>query len=291
MARFTALLAGAVLALIAAYLAAGLGGDSEVAIGVGTTLYTTGLAGEIASLIEGEAGIEVSLVPGPSGRLLEVAARGDLCLVVVHAPGLEASYLREGSIVRAGFLAYNYFVVVGPPGDPAGVRGSPSVVEAFKRIYMSGSRGEALFVSRGDHSGTHERELLVWRLAGVDPGGDWYIASGGGAYNTLLMAEEEGAYTLVDEATYYYMRYSGLIDELTILYEGRDRVLANIYSVYYSSSCPDARDLGLLIAERAPGVVEGFLGPGGVKAYYTPSDGLDSLWRELAGLGGVGDGS
>ena len=143
-----------------------------------------------------------------------------------------------------------------------------------------------MFLSRGDHSGTHERELLIWKLAGLKPKGEWYLKSGSGAYNTLLMAEEEGAYTLVDLATYLHMKREGLIRSLTLLYEGHDEILINVYSVYYSTRCTEgeAKDLASVLVEASPSVIESLGSEEGYKPYYSPKGvNLDELWAKLAG--------
>jgi tungstate transport system substrate-binding protein len=129
---------------------------------------------------------------------------------------------------------HNDFVLVGPPSDPASVRGSTSIAEAFRAI----AEGRSPFVSRGDDSGTHRKELEVWRVAGVEPAGDWYVKAGAGMGQVLRMADQERAYTLGDRATYLAQR--GTLD-LVIMSEG-DPLLKNRYHVLVISP------------ERHPGV-------------------------------------
>jgi len=198
-----------------------------------TSLYATGLLDYLASKFEEKHGdIAVEFIPVGSGEALRRAAQGDVDMVFVHAPSLEKRYVEEGVLEGWRIIAYNYFVIVGPPSDPAGIRGLPPV-EAFKRIAEAGASGKALFISRGDNSGTHVKEMSLWRKAGVEPSGGWYIESGTGMSETLLIASEKRAYTLSDIGTFLKLKAEGRID-LVILVSGGDELL-NIYSVYVVS--------------------------------------------------------
>ncbi|RLG46823.1 MAG: tungsten ABC transporter permease, partial [Thermoproteota archaeon] len=172
-----------------------------------TSLYATGLLDALAEEFQaGHPDVVVQFIPVGSGEALRRAEMGDADLVLVHAPSLELEYLERGILREGEIFAYNYFVVVGPPGDPAGVSGLDPV-EAFSKIYEAGGRGEALFVSRGDDSGTHVREMSLWSRAGLDPRGrPWYVESGSGMSETLLLATEEGAYTRRTIGTYLKLR-------------------------------------------------------------------------------------
>ncbi|RUM47849.1 MAG: tungsten ABC transporter permease [Hyperthermus sp.] len=226
-------------AIIALYLST-LSGSGPVRVRAATTtsLYATGLLDYLASSFSRQhPSIRVEFIAVGSGQALRLASRGDACLVLVHAPSLEKKYINSGVIVREGFLAYNFFAVVGPSSDPAAVRGAESIIDAFKRIYESGENGRILFISRGDRSGTHTRELSIWRLAGLDPRGrPWYLESGQGMAETLVMAEEKGAYTLTDMGTFLKLKREGLLPDLEVLYTNVSELI-NIYSVYLVSSC------------------------------------------------------
>ena len=270
------------------------GQKPEVLASTTTSLYATGLLDRLAEEWGRESGVVVQFNPVGSGRALQIAANGDACMVFVHAPNLEAEYIRRGLIEEGRKFAYNYFIIAGPPGDPAGVAGAGSAVEAFKRIYQAGEEGRALFVSRGDESGTHAREKLIWKLAGLDPAGrDWYIESGQGMSETLMLASEKRAYTLSDIGTYLKLRGDGRIS--LNLYEIQDKVMINVYSVYLSSKCTGAeREAALdfiefITGERGQGIIASY----GVEEYGQPlfypavnaSIDLDEAWAYIAGLG------
>ena len=219
------------------------------------------------------------------------AEAGDACLVLVHAPSLERRYVEEGVLVGGARFAYNYFVIVGPRGDPANVSGAASAVEAFRRIYAAGEEGLAVFVSRGDRSGTHVRELELWRRAGLDPHGrPWYRESGQGMAQTLIMADELGAYTLSDIGTFLKLERDGRIPGLRLLYSG-DPSLINIYSVYLVASCRGrerraAEEFARFILERQDLIASYGVDRYGQPLFY-PAQGreewLESQWRTLAG--------
>ncbi len=143
-------------------------------------------------------GARLATIIGPSGQILHSAAQGDLDLVLTHAPALEAKILTGASALARCPFVTSRFAIVGPPADTAGVAAARSAAGAFRRIAATG----ALFVSRGDSSGTHERELAVWRAAGIDPTGrSWYLESGTDQTTTLQLADERGAYALADLPT------------------------------------------------------------------------------------------
>ncbi|HDI86047.1 MAG TPA: extracellular solute-binding protein [Candidatus Korarchaeota archaeon] len=228
----------AVVIALAILLAASLAGlmwlqgrySGTLRVTTTTSLYATGLLDLLADEFQEKyPGVSVQFIPVGSGEALRRASLGDADAVTVHAPSLEAQYIEEGYLVDGRIFAYNHFIVVGPPEDPAGVSGADPV-EAMRRIYEAGERGEALFVSRGDNSGTHVKELSLWEAAGLDPRGrPWYIESGSGMSQTLMLANEKRAYTLSDIGT--YLKMSEKLPELTILLD-RGEELINIYSVY-----------------------------------------------------------
>ena len=204
----------------------------ELRIATTTSLYNTGLLDFIVDKFNDiYPEVEVKILALGSGAALETAARGDADLVIVHAPSLERKYIDMGVLIRHKILTYNYFVLVGPSNDPAEVRNADSIIEAFRRIYSTGSKGKAVFISRGDNSGTHVKELSIWKMAGIEPGGDWYIESGSGMAQTLVIADEKNGYTLSDIGTYVYLKENGRINNLEILYSN-DEMLINIYSIY-----------------------------------------------------------
>jgi tungstate transport system substrate-binding protein len=160
-----------------------------------------------------------------SGRALEMLKDGVVDLVISHAPETEATYLAEHPDWRYQKLAFNRFIVVGPPDDPARVRDARSVLLAFRRI----AAAPVNFVSRGDSSGTHEREQKLWKLAEVMPAPGRLLTSGQGMANTLRQADEKQAYTLSDEATFWQLERQL---DLVAVSEGDD-LLLNTYAVVH----------------------------------------------------------
>jgi tungstate transport system substrate-binding protein len=160
-----------------------------------------------------------------TGQALRLAERKDVDAVLVHAPDLEGEALARGRIAQGLCLAENHFLLAGPEEDPARVREAREVFEALRRI----ARAQAPFVSRGDRSGTHLKELELWRRAGIAPKGPWYLESGAGMAQTLVLAAEKGAYTLTDLATFLTV---GKKRGLKALYRREDPLLRNRYSYY-----------------------------------------------------------
>ncbi len=198
-----------------------------------TSLYVTGLLEKLSEEFRKEyPGVVIQFIAVGTGRALEIASRGDVDMVFVHAPSLEHKYIKRGILVDGRIIAYNYFVIVGPKDDPAGIKGLNSPVKALKRIYNAGVSGMTLFISRGDNSGTHIRELALWRRAGLNPiGQKWYIESGTGMSKTLMIANERKAYTLSDIGTYLKLKGEGILGRLEVLVD-KGEGLINIYSAY-----------------------------------------------------------
>jgi tungstate transport system substrate-binding protein len=191
------------LAGCASLLGSGGSGEADIAgetltLTTTTSTYDTGLLDALNAPFEDRYGVTVDAVAQGTGAALETARNGDSDVVMVHARSLEDDFMREGYGVNRRDLMFNDFVVVGPESDPAGIEGSDSATAAFTAIAESGST----FVSRGDNSGTHTKELGIWDAAEADPGGDWYQETGQGMGEVLNIADEQGAYTLSDRGTY-----------------------------------------------------------------------------------------
>jgi len=195
-----------------------------------TSLNDTGLLDAIKAQFEAENPyINVTWVAVGTGQAIEIGRRGDVDLVLVHSRSLEAQFINGSYGVHGITWAYNDYIIAGPQGDPANTSSAVNAIEAFNEIYDAGSLGRALFISRGDGSGTNTKEIDLWKKAGVNATGkDWYLESGQGMATTLRMANQEQAYTLSDRATYLAVR-----DEdgftLTICFEGDGRNLLNTY--------------------------------------------------------------
>jgi tungstate transport system substrate-binding protein len=227
------------VALICAALAACTSETRPLRLG---TTYTVEQSGALAVLDSLHPPAAVTVVVGPSGQILRSAAAGDLDVVITHAPSLERRLL-----VAAGHAAWrcpfvaSRFAIVGPAADRAGVARAATAVDALRRIARAG----APFVSRGDSSGTHVKELALWERAGVSPRGGgrpWYVESGTDQAATLRLADERRAYALADLPT--FTRLSGL--ELRVLFAD-DTALVNPYTLYVirsPSSHPAAAAFG-----------------------------------------------
>lgn len=189
-----------------------------------TSTENSGLLAFILPHFEQKTGIKVEVVAVGTGQALKLGEDGNADVLLVHAPALEEAFMAAGYGVDRQPVMYNDFVIVGPASDPAGIRGLTAAPEAFRRIAEAG----AVFVSRGDESGTHVKEKDIWKAAGVTPEGDWYRSIGQGMGQTLTTAAEMQAYTLSDRATFLTMKAKGLA--LEILLEG-DANLLNPYSV------------------------------------------------------------
>jgi tungstate transport system substrate-binding protein len=198
------------------------GGEEFITVASTTSTEQSGLFGHLLPLFTGRTGIAVRVVAQGTGQALQTAARGDADVVLVHDPQAEKRFVQQGDGVRRHAVMYNDFVLVGPAADAAGVRGMTDAAAALGKI----AAREAIFVSRGDDSGTHKAELRLWRSAGLEPQGrSWYRETGSGMGPTLNTAAGLVAYALTDRAT--WLAFANKQD-LEILVEG-DRRLFNQY--------------------------------------------------------------
>jgi tungstate transport system substrate-binding protein len=213
---------------------------NERQLRLGTT-YTVEQSGALA-VVDSLAHPAPATVVAPSGQILAAAARGDLDVVITHAPSLEQRLLVAPGHVRlqCPFVA-SRFAVVGPAADPARVAGAASAVDAFRRIAGAGGP----FVSRGDSSGTQVKELALWRDAGVQPARSWYLESGADQATTLHLADERNAYALADLPT--YAKLGDL--RLRVLFAA-DTALTNPYTLYVVRT-PDPHPGALAFARWA----------------------------------------
>jgi tungstate transport system substrate-binding protein len=218
----------AIVWLLAGALLLGAGGHAEtrsnvVILSTTTSTQDSGLLDVLVPMFERKTGLTVKTISVGTGQALALAARGEADVTLAHAPGVERKYVGDGKMSNRRLVMYNDFVLIGPAEDPARIKALPSAVDALKRIAESQSR----FVSRGDKSGTHVLEQGLWKQAGIEPRGTWYIESGQSMGQTLGIANDRRAYTLTDRGT--YLAFAKRVD-LPILVE-KDRPLLNIYSV------------------------------------------------------------
>ena len=240
--------------------------EKIVVLSTTTSTQDSGLLDVLLPLFEKETGYSVKAIAVGTGQALVLAARGEADVTLVHAPGLEKKYVAEGKLLNRRLVMYNDFVIVGPKEDVAKIKSARTAVAAFKLI----EQAKASFVSRGDNSGTHNLEKSLWKQAGVEPKGAWYIESGQGMGPTLIIANERNAYTLTDRGTYLTFRKRV---PLPILFE-KDRLLLNIYSVIEvnSGNGPRVNAIGgkafadFLVSSRIQAVIGSF----GIKTFGQP---------------------
>ncbi len=189
-----------------------------------TSTENSGLLKALLPVFEKKHNCKVDLIAVGTGKALKLAEAGDVDLTLVHARGLEDAFVAAGHGVGRRDVMYNDFIIIGPAKDPAGVKGARTAAEALKRI----SAAKAVFVSRGDESGSHQKEKELWKAAGVKPGGGWYIESGQGMGEVITMATERRGYTLADRGTYNAYRHAK--SDLAIVFEGQQG-LFNPYGV------------------------------------------------------------
>jgi tungstate transport system substrate-binding protein len=195
-------------------------------------VQNAGLLHHLLPPFENEAAISIRVHAAGSGRALQMLEKGTVDVVISHAPDAEQRLLHLHPEWSYRKLAYNWFVVVGPASDPAQLRTATDVVQAFQRIADS----DAVFVSRGDESGTHERERTCWKAAGRRPSIDRLIVSGGSMAQALRHADQMQGYTLTDDPT--FRQLSSRL-ELQVVFEGDARLL-NTYAVIHRADRPDA---------------------------------------------------
>lgn len=188
-----------------------------------TSTQDTGLLDVLVPRFEEQAGVEVKVIAVGTGAALRMSSSGDADVVLVHAPEAEKVFVDSGDLVEGQRVMYNTFVVAGPLEDPAGVAGRKSLPDVMRAIAEKG-----MFISRGDDSGTHKKELALWTAAGVDPQKVKREETGQGMGATLNVADQKRAYVLTDKATYLALRKRLT---LAILFEG-DADLRNIYTIY-----------------------------------------------------------
>lgn len=195
----------------------------ELKLATTTSTYDSGLLDEFLPVFEEKYNYTVSIISMGTGAALEAGKRGDADVVLVHAKDQELQMVQDGFFVDRHDVMYNDFIIVGPAEDPAGIKDGQDAAAAFTKI----AENEAIFVSRGDNSGTHAKELSVWEKTGIEPQGNWYQSVGQGMGDVLRMASEQKGYTLTDRGTYIALRDNL---ELEVLVEG-DEALFNQYGI------------------------------------------------------------
>ncbi|MDI1471878.1 MAG: substrate-binding domain-containing protein [Thermodesulfovibrio sp.] len=198
--------------------------QNVIVLATTTSVENSGLLSHILPLFEKKTGIKVKVIARGTGAAIEMGKRGDADVVFAHAKELELEALKKGYFINRHDVCYNDFIIVGPKNDPAKIKEIKKSVDAFKRIALS----QSFFISRGDKSGTHMKELSLWQRAKIEPKGQkWYLEAGQGMEKTLRIANEKQAYTLTDRGTWLAIKDK---HDLTILFQG-DPFLFNQYGV------------------------------------------------------------
>ena len=205
------------------------GPPTRLVLATTTSTENSGLLEELLPPFEARHNVIVDVIALGTGQALQLGRSGDADVLMVHAPSLEEEFVAQGYGIERVYFMYNDFVILGPPSDPAGVQQARSAVEAMQRI----ASVESVFISRGDNSGTHVKELALWSAAGItttvdgQSRGTWYREVGQGMGAVINLANDQQAYTLADRGT--YLSYVGAID-LAVIFQG-DPVLFNPYGI------------------------------------------------------------
>ncbi len=211
------------LALCVALFVTSAQGGNDLRLASTTSTEATGLFKYLLPTFEAKCGCKVNVIAVGTGKALKLGENGDVDVVLVHSRIDEDKFVSDGFGIYRRDVMYNDFVIVGPRNDPAHVREAKGAVDAMKRILDA----RQTYVSRGDDSGTHKKELLLWKAANIQPQGPWYLSAGQGMSEVLVIASERGAYTLSDHST--FTAFAANVD-LDILNAG-DKALFNPYGV------------------------------------------------------------
>ncbi len=251
-----------------------IGESGRLKVATTTSLDNTGLWETLEPMFEEENDVDLDIVAVGTGIALEYGRNGDVDVITVHSKSREIEYVEQGHGVERVPFAYNYFLIVGPKDDPAGIEGM-SPEDAFKTLFESEA---GTFISRGDDSGTHGKEKTIWTNAGytyedVQNAGSWYLEAGSGMGATLVMADEKRGYTLSDTGT--YLSYKGDLDLVPIVDEGD--TLLNVYSAIVGTQTEKPQTANNLIDFLTSDEVQKIMGNFGVDEYgmalFTPCAG------------------
>jgi tungstate transport system substrate-binding protein len=219
-----AVIAAAIFTIVIALPVWAAPAQKNLILATTTSTQDSGLLDILIPVFEKKTGYFVKTIAVGSGQAMAMGQKGEADVLLVHSPAAEKSFMAEGSGVNRLIVMHNDFVVIGPPADPAAIKGAKTSPDAFKKIAGAG----ALFVSRGDKSGTDAKEKEIWKAAGINTAGQkWYQETGLGMGQTLNVAAEKKGYTLADRGTWLAQQKNL---GLPILMEG-DPILLNVYHV------------------------------------------------------------
>jgi len=197
--------------------------DVRLKLATTTSTEDSGLLDVLLPEFEKDTGYKVDVIAVGTGKAISLGENGDVDVILVHSRAAEDKFVAGGFGVNRKDVMYNDFLIIGPKDDPARIKGGSSAVAAFKAI----ANAQAIFVSRGDESGTHQKENKIWEAAGITPGGDWYKSVGKGMGDTFRMADEMKGYTLIDRATFLFAQKKYTLEPMV---EG-DELLFNPYGI------------------------------------------------------------
>jgi tungstate transport system substrate-binding protein len=243
--------------------------QARLRVATTTSLYDTGLWARLEPMFEDEYDVELDVLYAGTGIAIEYGQRGDVDVITVHSKATEEKFVTDGYGVERIPFAYNYFLIVGPESDPAGIKGM-SPEDAFASLYENPGSGK--FVSRGDNSGTHSKEKAIWKAAGyanydeILNAGSWYLEAGSGMGPTLLKANELDAYTLTDMGT--FLAYKGDLDLVPIVDSGS--ILLNVYSVIVCTESENQEMATNLANFLVSDEIQELIGDYGVNKYGDP---------------------
>ena len=262
--KLLSLLLAESISLVLVLGVSGCPSEERLRVATTTSLYDTGLWDYLEPIFEEEFGAEVDVLYAGTGIALEYGMRGDVDVIAVHSKPREITFVEGGYGIERVPFAYNYFLIVGPPNDPAGIKGM-TPEEAFVTLFES---GQGNFVSRGDNSGTHGKEKAIWVAVGyeyadVQTAGQWYVKAAGGMGPTLLRASELGAYTLTDIGT--FLSYAGQLNLEPVVDQGA--ILLNVYSVIAVNSAKDLEMAQNMVDFLTSQEIQELIGDYGVSEY------------------------
>jgi tungstate transport system substrate-binding protein len=215
---------GIVTLLLISGMAPAQAQQKTIILSTTTSTQDSGLLDVLIPIFEKKTGYFVKTIAVGSGQAMAMGQKGEADVLLVHSPAAEKKFVAEGYGINRRIIMHNDFVIVGPPADSAKIKGVKSASEAFKNI----ASAQTLFLSRSDKSGTHVKEMDIWKAAGIKPEGEkWYQQTGLGMGQTLNVAAEKKGYTLTDRGTYLALKKNLGLD---ILVEG-DAILLNVYHV------------------------------------------------------------
>ena len=257
----------ALLLLSASLFSGALAAQERLRLATTTSTENSGLLRVLHPPFEAQYNVRVDVIAVGTGKALRLGENGDVDVLMVHAPAAEQDFINNGFGSARLPVMHNDFVLLGPPHDPAGIRAVDNITEALRRL----AAGNVDFISRGDDSGTHKKELALWRAAGLEPGGPRYLSVGQGMGTVIKITDDKQAYTLSDRGS--YLAFQGKID-LRILHAG-DAALYNPYHVIllnkerhpHVKSALAQRYADFVRSAEGQGIIAGFT-VGGEQLFY-----------------------